>query len=257
MMLRHARSNRYEIKYFLEMRRLPRFKQALKDFLVPDSNAGDDGGYYNYSVYFDSPGYNSYSEKHEGQQIRIKARIRLYRPMPNAVPTAIFLELKKRYDRTGYKFREKIDLNLADAFLSRGPERFDDIVLNSPVVSEFYFLRNRFRLVPSVTVLYHRTAYYSPLYPQVRVTFDRIIQCSLTTTLNNPSHTFTYVLPPTWLVIELKYIDKVPDLLLKRFNSFNLQQVTFSKFAASLERCHMGRSLFPFMQRHDPRIASP
>ena len=37
--------------------------------------------------------------------------------------------------------------------------------------------------------------------------------------------------------MELKYNDKLPQGLLRRINSLGLQQRTFSKYAASVERC--------------------
>ncbi len=72
----------------------------------------------------------------------------------------------------------------------------------------------------------------------VRVTFDRAIQCSRQTTLDNPNDAFIYALPADQLIVELKYNDKVPRMLLERFNALGMQQETFSKFAISVERTH-------------------
>jgi hypothetical protein len=62
-----------------------------------------------------------------------------------------------------------------------------------------------------------------------------------------PSKDFAQAIPSNQLVIELKYNDKIPRLLLNRFNSLGLQQHTFSKYAVGLERCFRslnGRSSF-------------
>ena len=69
-------TNRYEIKYLVEARRIDEIKAKLAGFFEPDPNAVDGAGYYVYSIYFDSPLHRFYSEKREGQLTRIKPRIR-------------------------------------------------------------------------------------------------------------------------------------------------------------------------------------
>ena len=234
-----AYGNRYEIKYLVEARRAAEVEAKLGAYLTHDGN-GAGVGYYNHSIYFDSPDYRFYSEKHEGELVRIKPRIRAYRPAPDAPPTGLFLELKGRYDRIIDKRRAPIDIALAERLLDEPLVELDRGDLAHSVMAEFQYLAQRFRLAPSVTVLYHRTAYFGAFYPNVRITFDRMIQCSLATSLDAPSEDFAYAIPPNWLVIELKYNDKIPGILLGQFNSLNLQQWTFSKYAVSLERCFDG-----------------
>ena len=231
-------SNRYEIKYLVDSHRLPEIERALEGFLMPDENGKRTNGYFNYSIYFDSPHYQFYSEKREGDLVRIKPRIRLYRPALDAPPKAVFMELKGRYDRIVTKRRTPIDAEFAQQLLTTHPIVLDDRAVESPAMGEFYYLAHRFRLAPCVTVLYHRTAYYGAFYPGVRVTFDRVIRGSRMTTLNNPEDSFIGIIPTNQAVIELKYNDKVPEMLLGRFRSLGLQHTTFSKFAVALERTH-------------------
>lgn len=233
-------TNRFEIKYLADSRQLPDIKAALKEFLCLDINGVQSGGYYSRSVYFDSPDFRFYREKREGQLVRIKPRIRAYRNSPDGPPTGLFLELKGRYDRVVEKRRAPIDRALADRLLSRTPAEPGAWTEDSSVLAEFQYLSHRYRLVPCVTVLYHRTPYFGAFYPNVRITFDRLILSSLATTLTAPSEDFAQAIPSNQLVIELKYNDKVPRLLLNRFNSLGLQQHTFSKFAIGLERCFRG-----------------
>ena len=74
-MITVAYTNRYEIKYRVPVRRLPEIEREIGDFLIRDVNGDQNGGYYNYSVYFDSPDYRYYTEKREGELTRIKPRI--------------------------------------------------------------------------------------------------------------------------------------------------------------------------------------
>lgn len=231
-------NNRYEIKYLVDSHRMPEIERALDGFLVADENSRGTNGYFNYSIYFDSPNYRFYGEKREGDLVRLKPRIRIYRNALEAPPKAIFMELKGRYDRIVTKRRAAIDIGLAQQMLTTHPIVLDDRAVESSTMGEFYYLAHRFRLAPCVTVLYHRTAYYGAFYPGVRVTFDRVIRGSRMTTLDNPDESFIGIVPVNQVVIELKYNDKVPEMLLRRFRSLGVQHATFSKFAVALERTH-------------------
>ncbi|MCH8139793.1 MAG: VTC domain-containing protein, partial [Proteobacteria bacterium] len=94
----------------------------------------------------------------------------------------------------------------------------------------------RFALAPSVTILYHRTAFNAAFYPGLRITFDRMIQCSLATALDNPQHAFVEMIPTNLFIIELKYNATIPEMLLRRFHRLGLQQGTLSKYAMGLEQ---------------------
>lgn len=231
-------SNRYEIKYLVEASQLPEIEASLREFLVPDKNGDASHGYFNYSIYFDSPDYHFYREKREGDQVRTKPRIRMYKTAPNGPPKAIFLELKNRYDRIVSKSRVAIDLDFAECLLSGSPGSRNGYDTASPTLGKFQYLDQRFRLAPCVTVLYHRTAYFGVFYPDLRVTFDRVIQCSRSVTLDNAPDSFVWAVPAHRSVIELKYNGRVPRLLLGRFHSLSLLQATISKFAISVERTH-------------------
>lgn len=231
-------SNRYEIKYLVETRRLPEIQEALSDFFEPDVHAHGDGGYYNYSIYFDSPHYEYYSEKVEGQLTRLKPRLRLYLDSPEAQPSAYFLELKGRHDRIVLKRRERISQGFAQSILSNGPIDATAAELESSTIGEFFYLMNRRNLQPRVTVLYRRLPFNATFYPHVRVTFDTLVQCSFKTALNNPPHAFGAAVPFNWFILELKYNDKIPQLLMNRMNALELRQRSISKYAVSLEKCY-------------------
>lgn len=230
-----AFTNRYEVKYLVRMQRLNEIRDALSGFFEPDDHAGPSGGYYNYSIYYDSPHFGFYTEKREGNLIRIKPRIRLYRSEPDAPASNFYLELKGRYDRIVLKRRDRITRDLAQTLLSPGPIELSDSDLESSVLGEFAYLRNKFNLTPCITIRYRREPMNAVFYSNVRITFDTLIQSSLVTSLDNPNDTFTEALPMDWFMIELKYNDVLPRLLIKRFNALGLQQLSVSKFAIGLE----------------------
>ena len=99
-----------------------------------------------------------------------------------------------------------------------------------------------------MTVLYHRAAYFSDLYRNLRITFDSAVQCSLATGTINPADSYLECLTNGEIVVEVKYNEQIPKIVLNRLHTLGMQQRTFSKFAVSLERC--------FTQYRDRRYRS-
>lgn len=237
MLLHRTFTNRFEIKYLVDTHQLEAVRRKLSSMLAADPNAGPDGAYYNLSIYFDSPSYRFYSEKHEGLLKRLKPRLRTHLPSIGAKPGELFLELKGRHDRTVQKRRTPISMELAREMLSGGlPAANSDTPLPTEL-TDFEYLARRFDLRPTVSVLYRRTPFHFPLHPNVRLTFDAGIMGSLNTALDADRSKFSYVVPPTQSLIELKYNDDIPFWLLHSLNRLGLVQVTFSKFATALESC--------------------
>ena len=235
-LLPQAYTNRYEIKYLVPARKMPQVRGVLGELLVPDTNNGSHRGYYNHSIYFDSPDYRYYTEKNEGNLERTKPRLRFYRPTINSVPAAISLELKGRYDRIVTKRRSFIDADIAESLLNDADPAAALAGSIDDVSNEFCYLAHRFNLQPCVTVLYHREAFFSDIYKSVRVTYDSGLLCSLSTSSSNPVDSYLDTLPTGDVVVEVKYNDQIPKILLSRLQYLGIQQRTFSKFATSLER---------------------
>ena len=233
-----AYTNRYEIKYLVETVRLPEVRAAIGGFFERDANGDQDGTYINQSIYFDSPQYRFYREKREGELVRIKPRIRLYRATEDGPAKAIFLELKARYDRIVEKRRAPIDEGLAERILRPGPLDLTQREVENSVMAEFNYLCDRFALRPCVTVVYHRTALNGAFQQKLRVTFDQMNRCSLATTLDTPPDSLIDSLPVTWFIMELKYNDRISEILLQRLRSLGLQQQTLSKYAIAMEQGH-------------------
>ncbi len=237
-----AFTNRYEIKYLLGASQLTDVQASLKGFLRLDANGSLDGGYYVHSIYFDSPDMRFLREKFEGDLIRVKPRIRTYRSSLDGPSAGIFLELKGRYDRIVQKRRCPIDRSLAKLLLTETPVHPNGWSAKHTILGEFLYMSHRFQLVPAVSVLYHRTAFFGAFWPNLRITFDRLVLCSPATGLDAPSDAFVQTIPCSQTVMELKYNDKVPLSLLRRIHSLGLEQRSFSKYAVSVERCFRGLS---------------
>lgn len=231
-------ANRHEIKYIMHAERAEVLRKSLSDVLIADAHTSSvSGGYYNHSIYFDSYGFQRYLEKHEGQDRRIKIRLRSYREFKDAAPRRRFLELKHRLG--GIVKKDRLEITDAEGErLLRNPTTpspgFDS---GSTVARTFMYHANNSLLRPVVSLQYHRTAYYSPIYPGVRITFDRMFVAARDVTL--PEHqTAVPSIPainPNLRIVELKYNNQVPRVFLERFRAHDLRQVTFSKYATAIE----------------------
>jgi hypothetical protein len=91
--------NRIDTKYICNVKYLPEIiERARKDFKIQTSKADRIFGYE--SLYFDTPGLQTYFDHHQGKRIRYKVRFRKYIDTGDA-----FLEVKKKknYTRTDKK----------------------------------------------------------------------------------------------------------------------------------------------------------
>ena len=138
-------SNRREIKYHIDQAKLAQFDRQVRPVLELDKNNPGDRGYYNYTIYFDSPDLMFWREKEEGISERIKPRLRIYKSMIDETPTNYFLEFKHRSDQYIGKERSPLTKQLADKLLHRQPLNDSDVG-SSSVLSKFQYMSRRFDL---------------------------------------------------------------------------------------------------------------
>ncbi len=233
-MLHRTFTNRYEIKYLTTHAQAKRLRDMVGDIFVVDENAGGMPGYYNYSIYFDSPRYYFYREKQEGLIDRMKPRLRAHLPALDAIPDQWFLELKGRHDRTVQKRRVAVTHETAQGLVSGDSHVEND---KHETLLDFEYMWTRLGLRPAVSVLYYREAFNSPFFSNVRITFDYRISGSLDFSLGGCSDRLDFINSPEDVLVELKYNGSIPRLVLEMFRRNEMQQVTFSKYALCLEAC--------------------
>ena len=225
-------TNRYEIKYILDLSQYSHANKLFKNLLIPDKNRN----YYNQSVYFDSTRYGFYCEKREGMYGRIKPRLRIYRKYINDEPLAYFIELKYRKDLIVKKDRREINRQFANNLLS-GNFKSNNVELNTcRVLNKFYYYSRKFGLRPSINIVYHREAYHSQIYPHLRMTFDSKLQSSLNiNNLNVPGSSPLFALKPSFRILEVKYNGMLPHVILDYIKDIGAQRWSLSKYAMCLE----------------------
>lgn len=234
-------TNRYEVKYLVKTSQVPFIKKRLGELLEPDPYNRNEEGYYNHSIYFDSPSHIFYQQKNEGLEKRVKPRLRIYRSSLDSEPLRLYLEFKERHNRIVKKQRQEISPAVANYLLNSMDSLDDETILGTEVLNRFSMFKKKFRIEPRVTVIYNRSAYFSPYYQNVRITYDRGIHGSIATHLAPPLTSLISILPPEQTMIELKYNDKLPRIFFSVIKELQLRQVTFSKYGVTLENCLLAR----------------
>ncbi len=248
---------RFEIKFVVPESIASAFGQALEPWMQPDLN-GPVGGYGLESLYYDSADLRFYWEKIDGTLFRRKIRIRRYVDVhvdgatPHADDTMpVWLEVKQRYDRVTQKRRVPMRLGEARSFLDR---RIRPTEADAPILDEVDVLVRESGLIPTVVTGYHRTALVGTDHePGLRVTFDRNLyfrrnELSMTTT--GPEGP---LLPPGWVVIEVKVNDRLPGWLSDLIAEHGLSVTRISKYVQAVERAELAP---PSVFHHIPQSDS-
>lgn len=163
-----------------------------------------------------------------------KLRVRGYGAV--AVHQTVFVELKKKYKGVVYKRRLQTDLQHAGAFLDHGvlPDH-SQIAREIAYMMDFYHLRKRLYLA------YDRTAFYSTVYPQLRMTVDQNIRfrsCDLDFVHGD------YGLPlldQSRYLLEIKTVGAYPVELTAALSHLRIYPVSFSKYGNVYKKCNQHR----------------
>ena len=163
---------RHELKFKISNSAAEVLKQKLSLILYKDKNAFyKDGSYLIKSLYFDDPDSSSYYEKMDGVLYRKKYRIRIY----NDDDSFIRLEKKMKHNNMTAKEQMLISKETYSKIIGG---KIEDIENAEGLLLEFLNECKTKRLIPSIIVGYHRTAFIYPI-SDVRITFDSNIQSGL------------------------------------------------------------------------------
>jgi len=165
---------RHELKFKISNNAAEILKHKLSLVMGFDKNAYyEDGSYLIKSLYFDDIESSSYYEKMDGVLYRKKYRIRMYNDDDS------YIRLEKKMKHNNYTAKEQMLIS-KDIYSKILKGNLDDISNPSGLLEEFITDIKNKGLIPSVVVMYHRTAYTYPI-SEVRITFDSNIQSGLYT----------------------------------------------------------------------------
>lgn len=227
-------TQRFELKYLISEETARAVRQFVRCYLKPDEFAAHlpDGAYPVHSLYLDSPELTTYQAVQTGEKNRFKLRLRYY----SDSDASVYFEIKRRTNDVISKMRAKVAREFVQPLLDGQPPQLRHLVKSDgrqlAALQEFCRLMHGLRATPRSHVAYRREAWMCPTGNSIRVTFDRDVRCepefgaALTTRFGE------FVLPfDDKVVLELKFVDRLPDWCRELIRAFGLVRGGAPKYA--------------------------
>jgi hypothetical protein len=227
-------TQRFELKYLVTAEKAAAIRQFVRCYLKPDDFAAKMPGYAYpvHSLYLDSPDLMTYQAVQCGEKNRFKLRIRYYSDGDEVV----YFEIKRRTNECISKMRARVRRDAVQQLLSGHPPQMRHLANPNPkqfvALQEFCRLMHSLQATPRSHVAYMREAWMSPVNNSIRITFDREVRCEpefdhmLLTSLGDTVAPFD-----DKLVLELKYVDRLPNWCGEMIRSFGLVRGGAPKYA--------------------------
>lgn len=218
---------RNEWKYVCNEGELALLEARLKEVLVEDTYAGEEGKYTVISLYFDDYKDSCAKSNNGGDPERYKWRIRYYLDGPSK-----YIHLERKEKKYGMCYKESCPLT---------EEEVEIVVKDKDVMGLFWqtgkdLLRkfcmeiNTRRFRPKVIVQYERYAYIEPI-ANIRVTLDTNIAAGYEfEDFLEGNYQLFPMQEQKKHVLEVKFDDIFPGYLKRMVEQFGLQQTAFSKY---------------------------
>lgn len=228
-------ANRHECKFVVDEGTATRLLRQLGPFLRPDAHAAmaADHAYMIASLYLDDDNRTLARETLGGIANRFKLRVRAYDDSPSS---PVFLEVKRRADRTVQKIRAPIARHRLADLLACKPSALAELRSAARAnAEEFLALMQTRTAHPVLQVRYRREAYVGRDDDEVRVTFDRRLATCPCAKFQVRVHDDAYQpIAVGGVVLELKFTDQCPRWMLEAIEELELLRVSFSKYNHSL-----------------------
>ena len=215
---------RYEIKFLLDSGQ----KQRLLQAMIPHMARDQYGRVTIRNLYYDTSHYQMIRRSLEKPVYKEKLRIRSYdRATPDS---AVFVEIKKKYQKVVYKRRVSLPEEEAMTWLCTGAPRPLDTQISREIA---YFIDYYGSLHPTMFLSYEREAYYTREPSDFRVTFDDTILCrqkelSLCAPLGG-----TPILGADKVLMEIKCSGGIPLWMVRVLSEQHIYKTSFSKYGTA------------------------
>ncbi|MCP4712922.1 MAG: polyphosphate polymerase domain-containing protein [Planctomycetes bacterium] len=226
-------AKRYELKYLLDQETAAQLRLDLTPHMQKDPFCRQSDGYLVNSLYFDSPDFEFFSQKIEGQRYRHKIRLRTYGQSTDK----IYLEMKKKINNCIHKNRAAAPLKKFEHLLNSDnfqSESFFDNVNVFEGIDNILYIARQFQVVPAVGVIYHRRALIGQQDPRLRITFDERIAAQDPSAGLNLDDDTKLIFEPHLVVLEVKVNNYLPMWLARIIEKFNLHLRSISKYCHAI-----------------------
>lgn len=217
---------RYETKYLLSPIMAHKLQRALPGHLQMDEYGLDTIC----SLYYDTPDDQLIRRSLEKPIYKEKLRLRSYGPANEN--SAIYVELKKKYEGIVYKRRERMILSEAVPYLAgETSPGFDTQIIREITRFRDYYMG----LAPAMYIAYDRIACFGTEDPDLRVTFDTNIHWRTDNLrLDGPTEG-TQLLEQGWYLMEVKTPGAVPLWFSKILDESGIYPASFSKYGRAYQ----------------------
>ena len=232
---------RYELKYSLSPQQKQRVLEAMEDFMEPDRY----GRTTIRNLYFDTDNYRLIRRSLDKPAYKEKLRLRSYGPA--GPDSAVFVELKKKYEEVVYKRRVSLPQRQAMDWLL-GQEKCP---LDTQIAREVnYFLNFYQTLRPAVFLSYERQAFFAKDGSDFRVTFDENILCRQeSVSLEAPVYG-TPILPEGKCLMEIKCSGGIPLWMTQVLSREKIFKSSFSKYGTAYQTL-----IYPQLQKSTQEVS--
>jgi SPX domain protein involved in polyphosphate accumulation len=227
---------RYELKYRISESKAQAIVQFIEPHLPLDhySRLQPTGAYPIVTLYLDSHDFQLCRQTLEGQKNRFKLRVRSY---TDKLDYPRFFEIKRRMNAIVIKSRARVMHQDVSALLRGWSLPRQEYRTDQDTLSQFQLYMKSLNARPVILVRYVRRAYEGDSENRVRVTFDRQLECKLTSL---PEVTFDR---EDWrqhhlnaVILEVKFTGRYPIWLSRMIKCFDLRRQSFSKYVNSLKK---------------------
>ncbi|MCK5884264.1 MAG: polyphosphate polymerase domain-containing protein [Bacteriovoracaceae bacterium] len=230
-----SRPQRDELKYYLSWEKKRAFLSRIEQALEKDSYSDERASTPILSLYYDSPHFHFYHEKHDGVPYRNKVRVRTYDYNFEGEKLA-FIEVKKKIFEKVQKIRIKKKKFTV--------ENLDPTTWEFDSESEGLLgkIIERYNIIPAVQVFYTREAYVGAHDSDLRITFDSLITALhpfedlVRDDLIRPDR---MLIPEDHYILEIKATEKIPGWITDIIAEFQLKQTPFSKYTTAVEKLNL------------------
>lgn len=231
---------RFEFKYILPDEQRLQIEEEVAGFMTLDRFVADheDRSYVVRSLYYDDPAYSSYYQKTEGALLRSKFRLRTYTRDPNE-PSAIYLELKGRYNALVFKRRTGLGQGASFAECANVTEEILRGAPGCPITDQFRLALSQQKIRPTMLIEYVRRPYLSRYDRDFRLTLDHELFAAATDQLfpGDLSRRREFLTGHT--VMEVKFRNTIPLWFHRIIKHHRLRRVSISKVCKGMEACRL------------------
>jgi hypothetical protein len=218
---------RHEYKTAVSPQDVEILRRRLSAVLKRDANAGPDGMYTIYNLYFDNADNKALNEKLAGVDNRAKFRLRYY----NGDTSLIHLEKKSKENRLSHKEAAVVSADEVQRIIGGDIAWMKDAP--DALLRELYVQMTLWRMAPKTISRYRREAYvYGP--GNVRITLDSRMETALFARDFLAAADLPFVVSAgTATLLEVKYDAFLPDVVRDVIQLGNRRSSAFSKYVAS------------------------